>query len=130
MVPRWSSSRWRIDVQRRDFLKSLPALAAVPMVGSARSALAGVRAKITDVRIVPLRVVKEVGSLVDFAGGTRSYRLGGGNFVEVQTDQGLVGSGPTMTESELPRLKSIVVGQDPFNIEVLATRLIGTNLRG
>jgi L-alanine-DL-glutamate epimerase-like enolase superfamily enzyme len=100
------------------------------MVGSARSALAGVKAEITDVRVAPLRVVKELGSLVDFAGGTRSYRLGGGNFVEVHTDQGLVGIGPTMTESELPRLKSIVVGQDPFNIEVLANRLIGTNLRG
>jgi len=117
-------------MRRRDFLKTLPALAAVPIAASARSALAGVNAKITDVRIVPLRVMKELGSLVDFNGGTRSYRLGGGNFVEVHTDQGLIGIGPTMTESELPRLKSIVVGQDPFNIEVLATRLVGTNLRG
>jgi L-alanine-DL-glutamate epimerase-like enolase superfamily enzyme len=117
-------------MRRRDFLKSLPALAAVPIAASARSALAGVSAKITDVRIVPLRVMKELGSLVDFNGGTRSYRLGGGNFVEVHTDQGLIGIGPTMNESELMRLKSIVVGQDPFNIEVLATRLIGTNLRG
>ncbi|MEO6080373.1 MAG: mandelate racemase/muconate lactonizing enzyme family protein [Steroidobacteraceae bacterium] len=102
----------------------------MPMAASFRSALAGVNIKITDVRIVPLRVIKEVGSLVDFAGGTRSYRLGGGSFVEVHTDQGLIGIGPPVTEADLPRLKTLVVGQDPFNIEVLATRLIATNLRG
>ncbi len=43
--------------------------------------VAGIRIKITDLRIVPQRVERPLGSLVDFNGNTRSYQLGGGNFV-------------------------------------------------
>lgn len=112
-------------MRRRDFLKTLPALTAIPLAGSARSALAGINLKVTDLRIVPLRVVRDVGSLVDFRGNTRSYQLGGGSFIEVHTDQGLIGVGPGFPGSDLERYKSIIMGQDPFNIEVLASRLIG-----
>jgi len=53
-------------MDRRDFLKALPALAVVPMAASARSAFAGVKMKITDLRLVTLRVERPLGSLVDF----------------------------------------------------------------
>jgi L-alanine-DL-glutamate epimerase-like enolase superfamily enzyme len=114
-------------MDRRDFLKTLSALTVVPVAASARSAFAGIKMKITDLRVVRLRVERELGSLVDYGGGTRSYQLGGGNFVEVHTDQGLVGIGPGVNEAERERFKNIIVGQDPFNIEFLASRLI---LRG
>jgi len=120
-------------MHRRDFLKALSALTVIPFAASARSAFAGVKMKITDLRIIPLRVEREVGSLIDFNGNTRSYQLGGGNFVEVHTDQGLVGIGPGLNEGERERFKSLIVGQDPFNIESLASRLIyngSTGVRG
>jgi L-alanine-DL-glutamate epimerase-like enolase superfamily enzyme len=114
-------------MNRRHFLKALSALTAVPVAASARSAFAGIKMKITDLRVVRLRVERELGSLVDYGGSTRTYQLGGGNFVEVHTDQGLVGIGPGVNEADRERFKSIIVGQDPFNIEFLASRLI---LRG
>jgi L-alanine-DL-glutamate epimerase-like enolase superfamily enzyme len=120
-------------MDRRDFLKALPALAVVPMAASARSAFAGTKMKITDLRVVTLRVERPLGSLVDFNGNTRTYQLGGGNFVEVHTDQGLVGIGPGLNEADRERFKNIILGQDPFNIEYLASRLIysgSTGVRG
>jgi L-alanine-DL-glutamate epimerase-like enolase superfamily enzyme len=117
-------------MHRRNFLKTLSALTLVPFAAPARAAVAGVRMKITDLRIVRLRVERELGSLIDYNGNTRSYQLGGGNFVEVHTDQGLVGVGPALNEADRERFKSIIVGQDPFNIEFLANRLIYTGSTG
>ena len=120
-------------MDRRDFLKALPALTVVPIAASARSAFAGTKIKITDLRLVALRIERQLGSLVDFNGNTRNYQLGGGNFVEVHTDQGLVGIGPGLNEADRERFKNIILGQDPFNIEYLASRLIysgSTGVRG
>jgi L-alanine-DL-glutamate epimerase-like enolase superfamily enzyme len=114
-------------------LKTLSALTLVPFAAPARKALAGVKMKITDLRIIPLRIERQLGSLVDYNGNTRSYQLGGGNFVEVHTDQGVVGIGPAVNEADRERFKNIVVGQDPFNIEAIASRLIysgSTGVRG
>ena len=111
---------------RRDFLKTISAVTLAPLAASAQRAFAGVPMKITDLRIVPLRVERQLGTLIDFVGNTRSYQLGGGNYIEVHTDQGLIGIGPGIQEDDLARFKRLVVGQDPFNIEVLASRLIGT----
>lgn len=66
-------------VRRRDFLKTIPAFSAVPLLGASR-------AKITDVRIVRLKLLKEVGSYPDWVGGARFSRIGGGAIVEVHTD--------------------------------------------
>ncbi len=117
-------------MQRRAFITALSAVAVAPFVSSVRSAFAGITMKITDLKVRPLRVVREVGSLVDFAGNTRTYQLGGGNFVEVHTDQGLVGVGPGMNPADVERFKRMIVGRDPFNIETLASQLIYNGTTG
>ena len=96
----------------------LPAVAAVPR-------LRGARIKITDVRIVPLKTVKDLGSYPDWLGNPRPIRIGGGAFVEVHTDQGITGIGPDVNASVLPAVKSLLVGADPFDVDLHAERLYG-----
>jgi len=105
-------------LQRRDFLKTLPALAAVPR-------LRGARIRITDVRIVPLRTIKDLGSYPDWLGNPRSIRIGGGAIVEVRSDQGITGIGPDMAPALLPAVKSLLTGADPFDVDLHAERLYG-----
>lgn len=105
-------------LHRRDFLKTLPALAAVPR-------LRGARIKITDVRIVPLRTIKDLGSYPDWLGNPRPIRIGGGAFVEVHSDQGITGIGPDMAPALLPAVKSLLTGADPFDVDLHAERLYG-----
>jgi len=105
-------------LHRRDFLKTLPALAAVPR-------LRGARIRITDVRIVPLRTVKDLGSYPDWLGNPRPIRIGGGAFVEVHSDQGITGIGPDMAPALLPAVKSLLTGADPFDVDLHAERLYG-----
>jgi L-alanine-DL-glutamate epimerase-like enolase superfamily enzyme len=105
-------------LKRRDFLKTLPALAAVPR-------LRGARIKITDVRIVPLRTIKDLGSYPDWLGNPRPIRIGGGAFVEVHSDQGLTGIGPDMAPTLLPAVKNLLIGADPFDVDLHAERLYG-----
>src|ERR1700686_5681887 len=100
----------RNGLKRRDFLKTLPALAAVPR-------LRGARIKITDVRIVPLRTVKDLGSYPDWLGNPRPIRIGGGAFVEVHSDQGITGIGPDMDATFLPAVKALLLGTDPFDVD-------------
>ena len=108
----------RNGIHRRDFLKTLPALAAVPR-------LRGARVKITDVRIVPLRTMKDLGSYPDWLGNPRPIRIGGGAFVEVHSDQGITGIGPDMAPALLPAVKSLLTGADPFDVDLHAERLYG-----
>ena len=108
----------RNGLQRRDFLKTLPVLAAVPR-------LRGARIKITDVRIVPLRTIKDLGSYPDWLGNPRPIRIGGGAIVEVHTDQGLTGIGPEMASTLLPAVKNLLMGADPFDVDLHAERLYG-----
>ena len=105
-------------LQRRDFLKTLPALAAVPR-------LRGARIRITDVRIVPLRTIKDLGSYPDWLGNPRSIRIGGGAIVEVRSDQGITGIGPDMDAKLLPAVKTLLTGADPFDVDLHAERLYG-----
>jgi len=115
MVPR--------DLQRRDFLKSLAVTAAaLPILSAARAAAAG-RAKITEVKLVQLRTTKDLGSYPDWQGNPRHILIGGGAFSEVHTDQGVTGIGPEFNAALLPAISAILVGQDPFSIDVLAARL-------
>jgi D-galactarolactone cycloisomerase len=105
-------------LHRRDFLKTLPALAAVPR-------LRGARIKITDVRIVPLRTIKDLGSYPDWLGNPRPIRIGGGAIVEVQSDQGITGIGPDMAPTLLPGVKNLLMGADPFDVDLHSERLYG-----
>ena len=106
-------------LDRRDFLKCLPVLATVPR-------LRGARIKIMDVRLVPLKVTKDLGSYPDWLGNPRPIRIGGGAIVEIHTDQGLTGIGPgNMSEALLPAVKNLLVGADPFDVDLHAERLYG-----
>jgi len=108
-------------MRRRDFLKVLPALPAVAAVPR----LLGAQIKITDVRIVRLRTIKEVGSFQGFLGpgDNTPVRIGGGSFIEVHTDQGLVGIGPAIDPVQLPDVKANLVGHDPFDLQLLVANL-------
>jgi D-galactarolactone cycloisomerase len=83
------------------------------------------RLRITHARLVPLKTVREAGSLEPAwdPRGRMAFRIGGGNHLEVHTDQGLVGIGPAMDASLLPIVNEQLAGQDPFEIETHAARL-------
>ncbi len=75
--------------------------------------------RITDIRLIALRTVREMGKLEPAwdPGGQMSFSIGGGSFVEVHTDAGLVGIGPGLDAGLLPAVKSHLIGQDPFAVE-------------
>ena len=77
------------------------------------------RLKITDVRTVRLRTIKEKGTLEPaWAPGSRmAFRQGGDALVEIVTDQGLTGIGPAGNALGLGAAKSVLVGKDPFDID-------------
>jgi L-alanine-DL-glutamate epimerase-like enolase superfamily enzyme len=108
-------------MRRRGFLKTLPALAAAAAVPRLR----GARIKIADIQVVKLRVVKEIGRFQGFLGpdDMTPVRIGGGSFLEIHTDQGLVGIGPAIDPVQLPTLKSELVGRDPFDLQILVASL-------
>jgi len=100
---------------RREFL---------PMLGlSALSAKP--RLKITEIRLRQLKLVKKAGTLEPAwnPGGTMPFQVGGGSIVEVMTDQGLVGIGPSVPLDLIGAIKVQLLGKDPFDIEQLAPRL-------
>src|ERR1051326_6664813 len=86
-------------MNRRSFLKSTAPLAVTPLAAAQNHAVhsAG-RLKITGVRVVRLKLIKEIGTLSPAwnPGATATFRAGGGSFTEVQTDQGLTGIGPAI----------------------------------
>jgi L-alanine-DL-glutamate epimerase-like enolase superfamily enzyme len=107
-------------MRRRDFLRAyLAPLVAFPALRSAP------RLKITDVRVVPLKTLREVGALEPAwnPGGRMQFREGGGSYVEILTDQGLTGIGPGMDPALLPAVKAQLVGKDPFDTEQHSARL-------
>ncbi len=108
---------------RRDFLKALPALPA----GLAVPLLRGARIKITDIRIVRFRVIKDLGPFQGFMGpeDVANVRIGGGSIVEVHTDQGLVGIGPAVDPVQLPALRAQLIGEDPFDLQLLVATIRG-----
>jgi L-alanine-DL-glutamate epimerase-like enolase superfamily enzyme len=104
-------------MDRRDFLKGLPLLATVPH-------LRGARVKITEVRLVPLKVTKDLGSYPDWLGNPRPIKIGGGFITEIRTGQGVTGIGPgNMDPALLPAVQALLVGADPFDIDLHAARL-------
>jgi D-galactarolactone cycloisomerase len=103
---------------RRDLLRFLPVMAAIPR-------LRGARVKITNVRLVQLKVIKDLGSYPDWVGNPRRVRIGGGAFTEVATDQGVTGIGPEFPPEMLPAIKESLMGTDPFDIDIHAEKLYG-----
>jgi D-galactarolactone cycloisomerase len=110
-------------MQRRDFLKS----ASLAMVMSQMpAAMAEMRSasplKITDIRIVRLKVVRETGTIEAAwnPGTTITERIGGNSVIEIHTDQGVTGIGPGIEPALLEAAKAQLVGKDPFSVERLA----------
>jgi len=101
---------------RRNFLKTIPAVAMMP------AAQAAPRLKITGIRLIPLKVLRETGSMEAAwnPGVSTMRRVGGGAYLEIHTDQGLIGIGPAMDAGALANTKAQLVGKDPFDIERLA----------
>lgn len=102
-------------INRRDFL-------LLPL--AIKQAVAG-RLKITDVRVVELKSLKEVGNLEPAwsPGSVMNFTVAGGSYVEILTDQGLTGIGPGIAPDLLPAVKAQLVGKDPFDTEQHAGRL-------
>ena len=102
---------------RRDFCKTLPGLAALPLLLPRPASAA--RFKITDVRLIKIRLVKDVGVVprrVGVTGGGLPITIGGFTMTEVHTDQGLVGIGPGIAPEFVKPAKDLLVGRDPFDI--------------
>src|SRR5450631_3365166 len=101
---------------RRDFLKSVPPVVLMPQLRSAP------RLKITDIRVVNLKSVRETGKMEAAwnPGTVTTHRIGGGSVIEIHTDQGLSGIGPAIDNSALESGKARLIGMDPFNVEQLA----------
>ena len=75
------------------------------------------RLKITDIRIVQMRTAEEVGEIEPAwdPGGRMRFAIGGRPYVEVHTDEGLVGIGPAVDSQLLPAVKEHLVGKGPFD---------------
>ena len=103
-------------MRRREFLRSVPPVVLMPQLRSAP------RLKITDIRIVSLKVVRETGKMEAAwnPGTVSTYRIGGGSIVEIHTDQGLSGIGPAIDAATLDSCKAQLIGQDPFHVEQMA----------
>jgi D-galactarolactone cycloisomerase len=103
-------------MRRRDFLMSIPLGVLMPQLRSAAPL------KITGVRIVNLKVVRETGKMEAAwnPGTVTTWRIGGGSIVEIQTDQGISGIGPAIDPGELEAAKSQLISKDPFSVEQLA----------
>jgi D-galactarolactone cycloisomerase len=107
---------------RRDLLAWF-AMGAGPF--AARAQRAAGRLKISGVRVVNLRTVREVGQMEPAwnPGGSMAFAVGGGSYVEIATDQGLTGIGPGIDPALLDAVRRQLVGQDPFDTEQHTARL-------
>jgi L-alanine-DL-glutamate epimerase-like enolase superfamily enzyme len=81
--------------------------------------------KITDIKLVKLRTVQEVGTLEPAwdPGGQMAFSEGGGACVQVQTDEGLTGIGPAAAPGVVEAARAHLVRQDPFAVEQHAVTL-------
>lgn len=83
------------------------------------------RLKITDLKVVNLKVIREAGKMEAAwnPGTLNTYQVGGGSVVEIHTDQGLIGIGPGVDAALLASAKAQLVGKDPFDTEQHQARL-------
>ena len=110
---------------RRDFAATAGALLAAPRVGAQSTRKEATPLKITGLRLVRLKLIRELGTLPAAwnPGGTVSFRIGGGSFVEIQTDQGITGIGPGIDAALIPAFEAKLKGKDPFDTEALVAAL-------
>ena len=77
------------------------------------------RLQITDVRRVPFKKYQTIGEMEPAwdPGRSRPHDFGAESFVEIHTDQGLTGIGPSVDAKLIPDVKEYLLGEDPFDIE-------------
>src|SRR6476646_9186361 len=94
-------------MNRRGFVAGLGSLAMAPALPAQESRRHARRMKITEVRVVRLKVVRELGTLEPawYPGRPMKFQVGGGGFLEVRTDQGLVGIGPAIDPTLMPLVR-------------------------
>ena len=78
-----------------------------------------VRLKITDVKLIPFKEYRTIGEMEPAwdPGRSRPHDFGAESFVEIHTDQGLIGIGPSVDARLMPAIKEYLLGEDPFDIE-------------
>lgn len=81
--------------------------------------------KITDVRLAPLRTLQSIGTLEPAwePGASMVFARGGGNVLEIDTDEGLTGLGPPAKGRVLDVARPLLLGRDPRDVEVLFEEL-------
>ena len=106
-------------MNRRGFLAGLAPLAASRAIAAQSAVQRAGRMKITGLRVVRLKLIKEIGSLEPAwnPGGIVTFRAGGGSFVEIRTDQGLTGIGPGIDPALVPAFEAKLKGKDPFDTD-------------
>ena len=115
-------------MRRRDILGALPAaaLTAGTLPAAAQQQSVGAPIKITDIRLLRLRIIKDLGSVVGFMGPWDFNRalVGGGTVLEVHTNQGLVGIGPGIDPVQLPGLKAQLIGSGVITISTFVVAFV------
>lgn len=103
----------------------LAAFAAAAHPFAARAQRNAGRARITEIRNVNLKTVRNVGTLEPAwnPGGSMPFAVGGGSYLEIRTDQGLTGIGPGIDPALLDAVRAQLVGKDPFDTEQHTARL-------
>jgi L-alanine-DL-glutamate epimerase-like enolase superfamily enzyme len=103
-------------MKRRDFLTAFAVSAG--SLGALAQQRAG-RAKVAGVRLIKLRLVRDVGTLEPAwdKGGAMRFAVGGSSVLEIRTDTGLTGIGPGIDPALLPAVEKQLVGRDPFDTE-------------
>ena len=83
------------------------------------------RPRITDVRLLQLRTLQEVGTLEPAwdLGGQMVFLKGGGFVTEIHTDAGVIGIGPGFSPALLNTVRRLLIGTDPFDVEHHAAAL-------
>src|SRR6201999_344335 len=127
----------RMRMRRRDFIKGAASLGmastlfAAAFQAAAQTGPAPAGLKITDLRTVRLKMVKDLGWMEQIsANPPLRYHTttGGGSFLEVHTDQGLIG--PGVDDETLAFAKTVLIGRDPFDMNDHAFRLYNPGHRG
>lgn len=114
-------------MDRRRLLKTLgAAIPAFAMADPLRAMAMVPRLKITDIKVFPLRVVKDLGTFASefhYPPNPSRIMVGGGSITEIYTDQGVVGYGGGISPAELAIAKARFVGKDVFDIGIHARQL-------
>lgn len=81
--------------------------------------------RITDVKLLHLRTTEEIGGIEPAwdLGGEMRFQVGGGSFVEIHTNEGITGIGTGMADIFLPKVRDLLIGADPFQVEQHAAAL-------